>query len=329
MPGTIIQGQADVGALGVFGSGSVASRLLANNLNLEAALRTNATLRDDEWEELDTQAVMAFEERLMGIEDLRSRGLVRPLGGIGTLLSQYNQNSQMSRAQVSMWANTDAEQSRMLFNLVGVPVPVIFKEFQMDIRFLDNARRLGDPIDTLQAEECAALVGEELEDMLFNGNTTAYHLPIYGYRTHPSRNTTSGASWGTSTNIYGNILTMTSGLMGDRVPGPYMLYLHNDQYMETLAFADTTHTLTVRELAIQNIPQLEDIKMSDKMTAGEAVMVSLNRRTVDLAVAQEYINVEWDGPGGFGTHFRGMAIAAPRVKADYNGRCGVYHMTGI
>ena len=129
------------------------------------------------------------------------------------------------RAQVSMKASTDAEQSRVLFDLQSVPIPVIFSEFQLDIRLLESSRRLGDALDVVEAEATARVVGEELEHILFNGNTTAMGgMPIYGYRTHPSRNTAAGATWNTATNIYPNILTMVGALSADHVPGPYILY---------------------------------------------------------------------------------------------------------
>lgn len=315
--------------------GSVAQRLLANRLDLNTLrpyveMHTNATLRKDEWEELDRVMITAFRERLVGIQDLVDNNLVHPLGGLGTLVSQYNRMSEKNRAQVSMKASTDAEQSRVLFDLQSVPIPVIFSEFQLDIRLLESSRRLGDALDTVEAEETARVVGEELETILFNGNTTAMGgMPIYGYRTHPNRNTAAGASWGTSTNIYPNILQMVAALSADRVPGPYVLYLHNDQYMESLAITDTTRGLTERQVALNNIPMLQDIKIADKMTAGEGIMVSMNRQTVDLARAEDFMPVEWDSMGGLAIHYRGMTVAAPRVKADMGGRCGVYHITGI
>lgn len=310
-------------------SGTPAQRLLNNGMNL-SSLRTNATLRYDEWKELDTAVINAFELRLNGIADLRSRGLTKTLGGMGVLVSMYNRLSQMSAAEMSMWASTDAEQGRVLADLVSIPVPVFFKEFQLDIRFIDSWRRGGGSIDTEQATAAGRVVAEKMEEVLFNGNTTVYGgMPIYGYRTHPSRNTTSGSDWGTATNIYANITTMINGLIADGAPGPFVLYLHTDQYVQTLAISDTTRALNEMQVALANIPGLESIKFSDKMTAGEAVMVSMDPMTVDLAVAEDLMPVEWESQGGLTTHYRAMTVAVPRVKADYEGRSGIFHMTGI
>lgn len=311
----------------VFG-GSIAQRLLANNLNMEC-LRTNATLRDDEWEELDRVAIDAFNDPLIAVDDLRSRGLTHDLGGLGTLVSQYNRISEMNEAEVSMWASMDGENNRVLMDLQNVPVPVIFKDWQLDIRTLESSRRLGEGLDTLYARAAARVIGEKLEDMLFNGLTTVMGgTPIYGYRTEPNRNTSSGSDWGTATNIYPDILTMVGALYGDNVRGPFVLYLHNDQYVQTLARTGDTN-ITWRQFAIDNIPELQDIKLAHRMTAGEGVLVNMDPNTVDLAVAEDFMPVEWEAKGGLSLNFRNLIVAVPRVKSDYHGRSGVYHITGI
>lgn len=310
--------------------GNIAQRLLRNNMDI-GCLRTNATLSYDEWTLLDTAAIGAFQQRLTGIEDLRTRGLTKDLGNMGVLISRYNRLSQMNEAEVSMWASTDGENADIVRDLISVPVPVIFKDFQIDIRFLAASRNgTGEPIDVLDARAAGRVVAEKLENILFNGNTTAMgDMPIYGYRTHPNRNTTSGSSWGTASNIYTNIITMVSGLRADGAPRPYVLYLHLDQYMEMMAISDTTRQLNEMRVALENIPELESIKFSDQMTAGEAVMVSMNMETVDLAIAEDFTTVEWESKGPLATNFRNMFVGVPRVKADFEGRSGIYHMTGI
>ena len=68
------------------GGGTVAQRLLANRLDLNtlrpyAEMHANATLRKDEWVELDRTMVAAFNERLVGIQDLIDNNLVHPQAG--------------------------------------------------------------------------------------------------------------------------------------------------------------------------------------------------------------------------------------------------------
>jgi uncharacterized linocin/CFP29 family protein len=334
MPGLILDpsSPADVQILspGSLSSNTLPRLLLENNLNLDA-LRTNALLRKDEWELLDTRLVTTFNEALNGIADLRNRGLTLDLGGMQTIISQYEKQSDMDEAMVHMAAAIEDEQDRTQYSLVSVPVPVISKGFQFDIRHLSASRRLGQSLDTTNSETAARKVAEKLEDILFNGNVSVMGgSPIYGYRTHPHRNTNTGADWGTATNIYTNILEMITIMAADRVyTGPFVLYVNPAQYVQTLAISDTTRMKSELQVALDSIPQLEAITPTDKMPAGECCLVSMTRDTTELAIGEDVSNVEWESMGGMASHFKVMTVAVPRVKSDYSGRCGIVHTTGI
>lgn len=303
--------------------------LLDSGLNINS-LRTNALLRKDEWEMLDERLVMTFNENINGVMDLRTNGLTLDLGGMMTIISQYEKLSDMDPAEVHMAAAVEDQMDRTEFSLVSVPVPVISKSFQFDIRQLAASRRLGQSLDTTQSEVAARKVAEQLEDILFNGNTTVMGgSPIHGYLTHPDRNTTTGADWGTATNIYTDILDMVGIMHGDRVYGPWILYLNPTQYTQTLAISDTQRIRSELQVAVDSIPQLQDIKISDKIPAGEGVMVNMNRDTTELAIGEDVTNVEWEMMGGMSSHFKVFLVAVPRVKSDFAGNCGLVHITGI
>ena len=303
--------------------------LLENNLNLDS-LRTNALLREDEWKQLDERLVQIFAESINGIADLRDRDLTVDLGSMGTIISQYEKLSDMDAADVNMAAGVEPEQDRPDYALVSVPVPVISKGFQFDIRHLSSSRMLGQSLDTTQSEVAARKVAEGLEDILFNGNSTVMGgNPIYGYLDHPDRNPVSGSDWGTAANIYTDILAMVTALFADRAYGPFILYLNSVQYSQTLAISDTTRIRSELQVAVDSIPALEAIRISDKVPAGEGVMVNMSRDTVELAIAEDVANVEWESMGGMVAHFRTLTVAVPRVKSDYGNRCGLAHITGI
>lgn len=324
---------------GLFSSNQVAARLLANNLDLQCLrpvrdkndnLRTFAILAADEWEEIDRMVVEAYHDKLNAVQDLIDRGLTHNLGNIGVSLSSYVKASEANAAQMSMFASVDMQASQVLQTRASVPVPVFFSDFSLDIRTIQASRAFGGSIDLTSAREAARAVAEKVEQTLFDGNTTVMGgTPIYGYRTHPDRNTSSGSSWGTASNILPNISTMAAGIRGDNRMGPYVLYLHSDQYAETLVTTGANTDRTWRQIALEAIPELVDIKWVSKMTAGEAVMVSLEEGTVDYAIAEEFMPVEWEGMGGLSFNMRNMTVAVPRVKSDHSGRSGVYHMTGI
>ena len=180
--------------------GSVAEKLLASNMN-PSSLRTNAVLRKDEWEQLDTAVVEVARERLNAVGDLVSRGLTYEVGnGMGTTIVQHETVSEMTRAQVTMDGVTRGDNDRVTFSLVSTPLPVIHHDFQISARVLAASRQSGSPLDTTQVEEATRQVAETTEDLLVNGvesgdsKTLGFGssaATIYGYTDRPNRNTYS------------------------------------------------------------------------------------------------------------------------------------------
>ena len=77
-----------------------AQKLIANNMDV-SALRTNAVLRKDEWEQLDAALISVARERLTAAADLMDRGLVYNVpNGMGTTIVQHETVSEMTEAQV-------------------------------------------------------------------------------------------------------------------------------------------------------------------------------------------------------------------------------------
>ena len=148
---------------------TVAQALLANGMNPNA-LRTNATLRKDEWKQFDEAIIMVAQNRLVGVADLMSRGLVYNIAnGLGTTVLEYEDVSDIEAAQVSMDAVTRGDGDRVEFDINYLPLPITHKDFQINIRVLEASRKLGNPLDTTMAELAARKVAEKNEEYLFRG----------------------------------------------------------------------------------------------------------------------------------------------------------------
>lgn len=302
---------------------------LANGLKT-SALRTNDLLRKQEWEQLDTAVVGIARQRLNGIADLRNMGLVHQLGGLGTLISQYEQSGDMSAADIGMEPRAPGEKDSQTFTLKSVPVPIIYKEFQIGIRRLEASRRLGETIDVTQAQTAARLVRDGLETILFNGASVQVDgNPIYGYTTHPNRNPYSGSDWGTITNIYTDVIGMIDAAEADNMFGPYILYVAKTQFGQMRAVYTDGSGQTAMQRVKTQLPQITDVKPGDVLAAGSATLVQMTSDVVDLAVAEDIQTVQWETRGGMELNFMVLAAMAPRPKSDADGRSGVVHATGI
>lgn len=310
-------------------SGSAPVRLMNAGFKINA-LRTNALLRDTEWQEIDRAVVDVARVQLNGIADLRQYGLVQPLGGLGTILSAYDQLSDMTDANIDMSGVTPGEEDKVEFTQVNVPVPITHKDFRLNIRQLEASRRLGDSLDTTQSQTATRKVVDALENMLFNGwGKKVNTYSIYGYTTHPSRNTGNGADWGTITNIYKNVNEMVAAAEADGYYGPYGLYVATTQYAEAREVYTDGSGQTAMARCLESIPQLKFFKPSSKLTAGQATLVTLTKDVVDLAVAQDIVPIEWDAMGGLVQHFKVLCAMVPRIKSDAEGHSGIVHFSGL
>lgn len=326
---------------------SLPARLAASNFSMNAMrpyipttpaefkanrgqIAPNALLRKDEWKELDTRIIDIARARLVAVQDLRSNGLTVPLGGLGTLISEYEKLKDMTAADLDMAGVTGGEKDTVGFDLVGVPVPIIHKDYSLNIRRLLSSRNLGNALDTTQAQVASRLVADRIETVLFNGaGITVDGNLIYGYTNHPDRNTGSAAGdFGTLTNVFPTLNSMVSDAEADNYFGPYFVYVSPIQYGEMRdVYSDGSGQSGIQRV-LEAIPEIKEIKPASDLAAGSLVLVTMLPDVVDLAIAQEVTNVQWDEQGGMIQNFKVMAAMTPRIKSDSGNRSGIVHYTG-
>jgi len=74
--------------IGADGQAYITQRI--NGKNVAVPIKANATLRKDEWKEMDKAVLKAAEERLVGVADLYNRDLVYRIGnGLGKTVLEY------------------------------------------------------------------------------------------------------------------------------------------------------------------------------------------------------------------------------------------------
>jgi uncharacterized linocin/CFP29 family protein len=296
-------------------------------------LRTCDTLRKDEWIQLDNALIEEATIRLQGVADLISAGnVVRLANGFGTTVYQWETMGDMDPAIVSMDGITRSENDRLEFSLASLPLPFTHKDFNINLRTLEASRKRGEGLDVRQARIAARVVAEKTEEMLFIGSKTFSGLPIYGYTTHPARNTTSfgaGGSWGgtkTGEQILADIMSMFAIMDADRMYGPYWIYISSS--MDTYLNNDfkTASDKTIRQRLLET-SRIENIRFSDKMPPNTVVMVQATPDVVQLVEGEPLQTIQWDVEGGFQINFKAFQILVPCIRADRAGRSGIVVMT--
>lgn len=310
------------------GIGSAGKRFAASGFNVKV-LRTLDLLRKDEWIRVDEAVVRVARSQLGAITDLRNAGLVRNLGSIGVMLDQFEKVTEVDEAEQNMTGIAPGQRDLPEYTLATVPIPVTFRDFQVNIRVLEASRTRGAAMDTVTAEMCTRRVTEKLDDMVFNGSTIQVDgATILGYTTHGDRQTGSlGTAWTTATtSIIADVVSMISSLEAINYRGPYILYVPVDYKSELRNDYSTAKGDRTFEERILAIEEIQAVNSTVSLTA-EVVLVQMTSDVVDLSVGQDITTVEWDEMGGLVSNFKIMAALAPRVKSSAIGENGVAHFS--
>lgn len=294
----------------------------------------NATLRKDEWKQLDEVLIKIAQERLGAVEDLKAAGLTFNINnGMGTTVLQYEDMSDITAAEVSMDGVSRSQGDRPEFDILSLPLPITHKDFSFNLRVLEASRQRGDTLDTTMVELATRQVLESIETMLVVGQSafTFGGGTIRGYLDVTTRNTvTLPLAWDNASKtgalILTDVLNMQQALINANHFGPYMVYI--PKAYETVMSKDyaSGYPKSIRD-RLMEIENLKGIKVLDKLTANNIVMVQMTSDVVQIVTGLGLTTVEWETNGGFRKHFKVMAIEVPRIRADQDGNSGVAHMS--
>lgn len=297
---------------------------------LDAFVSNHNTLRHEEYLRYDEKLVNVARQRLNGITDLQSAGLIVPLGGLGIMLSNWERAGDMTAAVANMDGMTEGQKDRLTFDEVGVPIPIFSKDWALNKRQLEASRTRGEPLSTAQVAIATRIVADKLEDVLFNGlaQLKVDGKMIYGYTNYPDRNTVElGQSWATDgSTIINDTKNMLQAAYNDNRFGPFTMYVAKDIWAEIqMDYSDQKGDKTYME-RITAFADISSVKAGDSLKNGNVLLVQMTDDVVDIAVAQDIVNIEWTN-NPMQTMYKVYAAMAPRMKSDRNGSCGIVHGT--
>lgn len=301
-----------------------------------AALRTADTLRHEEWKFFDDAIIEEAKLRLVGVADLVSAGFVKTVpNALGKMVFGYEKANDLGDAEISLDGMSTTGQDKVEFQLNQIALPIFHKDFFINLRVLTASRDKGEALDTMQARMAARVVAEQMENVLFNGGPQFGSMPMYGYRTHPDRNTVtsfnSTKNWEDNTKTGASYLadtqTMIAAAVADRQHGPYTLYVSSaaDILLDNDYNAGTANTQTIRQRLL-SLNKISAIRAADMLPSGSVI---LKQNSIDVAcwVAGENLQtVQWDEAAGFRINFKAFAIGAPLIRSDISGRSGIVHL---
>lgn len=338
------------------GSGPVASTLLSNGFDM-AALRpwvgkdgrsyiarnvggkriavptgnATATLRHEEWKQLDESVVKAAKEPLRLVADLRAAGLTYNIAnGMGKTVLETETMSDITPATISMDPARGSEGDRPEYELTNLPLPVIHKDFYFNARQVATSRNMGSPIDTSMAELAARRVAEEAEKLAVGVSSSFTYGggTVYGLINSPNAISTvdltapTESGW-TPKVAVSEVLEMRQACEDALHYGPWQLYTSPawDKYLdEDYSDAKGDNTLRQRLLMISGI---RDVKTLYHLTGFRFVLVQMTSDVIRMVLGMDITTLQWETLGGMRLNFKVMAIMVPQIRADFNSNSGI------
>lgn len=297
-------------------------------------IRTNAsaTLRKEDWLQVDRAMLKVALPRLQVVADLRSRGLVYTIAnGMSKTMLEYEASSDIGPATISMDGVRRSDGDRPVYDLRALPLPITHKDFGFSARQIAASRNGGSPLDTTTAEAAARKVAEEIERLTLGENST-YSFgggSIYGLKNFPSRltKTLTAPSSSNHPTTVNEVLAMMKQASDNNYFGPYTLYyspawysyMNEDYYVS--GGNNNGQTLRKRLAEIEGLTLVP----ADYLTGTTLLLVQQSTEVARMVVGMDFTTVQWETQGGMEINFKVMAIMVPQVRADYQSQCGIVH----
>lgn len=316
------------------------------HMDVELPVTNAASLRKDEWIELDTQILRAARARLRAWTDLTSAASFGGFNAMARTVLEHETMSDPGEAIVDMDGLTEGRTDSPLYQLEGLPLPITHSDFWFSSRRLAAGRNMGTPLDSTMAEAAGRRVAEMIEKTVIGvqtgityGKSTEYSRTssVYGYTNFPDRITKTDLTVPDGTNAdetVDDVLEMRDLLYDAHRYGPYMLYHSTDwdRYMDDdyVPSGGNNPNTTLRQ-RLKAIDGIQDVRRLDFLTSDEnpftLIMVQMTSDVVRAINGMGITTIQWDAVGGMRKNFKVLAIQVPQLRSDYSGSTGILHAT--
>lgn len=303
--------------------------------NIGLSVNTDTTLRPDEWEQLDAAVQEVAREELTVYDYFVEQNLTKPLkNAFGTTVLQWQTISDSQEAIMSIDGVQRGQGDRVQYADNFLPVPILHADYEINARFLAVSRKDGNGVDAEEAANAARRIMEKKEDMLIGSSTYTFGGgTMYTLLNYTNRNTvTLNGDWNDSATTDANIIDDIRRMKRankDAYHGSEAVLILPDDYEDKLGedySVSGASLMTLRE-RIMKLGGIKDIIISTRLADNNILLVELNKRTIEIVTGMQLTNVYWETEGGMVGKYKLMEITVPRLKADYNGNCGIAHGT--
>ena len=303
-----------------------------------------STLLRDEWKSIDATIGQERQLRMAFVNWLISKGCVIDIpNGLGVTQYEWQNISAMSGADISMDGMKQADTNRPEYTSETIPLPITAANWRLNLRYLEESRRKGMPMDTFMMSEKARNVAQFVETMMVQGANSFKYAgdTLYGLLDSPNVEAlTSGSglftqAWDdstiTGTGILKDLLAMVKKMNDNKRFGKFALWL--PQKYETALAQDYVSgypkTIGAR---LMETGMLEGIYYSDYInqdsnSKDRICLIEPSKATIAVVRGMDFRDFEWQAYGGWVMEHKIAGIYAPLIRKDAGGLYGIVKAT--
>lgn len=299
------------------------------------ALRAAAPLPDEAQRVIDQEVIQVGLDRLVVVADMLEANMVTDLPNAMSVLQLYHERaSKVGHAKRTMTPSARGENQLIDRNGVRTPIYITMDDFSFNIRLLLASQRAGAPLDVAHVGQATRRVNEAIEDAAINGALlTVDGDSTPGILNAPNANSVTykdGESWThanhSGEDILEDVLDMIEAAHGDKMFGPYNLYI-NTAYSLKLendfkAFSSDTIRQRLESIDVGGGRKLR-VRVADMLGTDRTFLMQMTKDVADVIVGQQPTALSWQDAPGFERFFAIMAITVPRVRDTYTGQSGI------
>ncbi|WP_028401720.1 family 1 encapsulin nanocompartment shell protein [Ectobacillus panaciterrae] len=267
----------------------------------KSQLFPDAPLTSQDFLQLDQIVIDTARRQLVGRRFIELYG---PLGrGVQSIFNDIFIENYEAKMDFQGSFDTDIESSKR----VNYTIPLLYKDFVLYWRDLEQAKVLDIPVDFSVAANAARDVAILEDQMIFHGSK---EFDIPGLMNVKGRLTHLIGNWYESGNAFQDIVEARNKLLEMKHNGPFALVLSPELYSLLHRVHKDTNVLEiehVRELVTDGVFQ------SPVLKGKTGVIVNTGRNNLDLAVSEDF-ETAYLGDEGMNHPFRVYETVVLRIK---------------
>jgi uncharacterized linocin/CFP29 family protein len=269
---------------------------------MEFLLRDDAPFSAEQWERIDATVVQTARQVLTGRRFIHIYG---PLGaGVDSVTTEGLDNGGDAETSYTGDDDTAAVKLRQRRQL---ELPMIYKDFNLLWRDLENAKQFNLPLDYSAAASAAVICARKEDDLIFNGNKA---LGYEGLLTAKGSQHIAKSDWGQDSNAFNDVVNGIEALTEKGFTNQLVLVVSPDLYTKMQRIQPN---LGIME--IDRVKSLVAGKIYRTIAVGQgrAVLLSSELRNLDLAIGQDLVTA-YLGPEKLNHALRVMETVLLRIK---------------